>query len=82
MGSLKGFVLRLAGLGSAVSTVIACGRLIIYLVFGLVAVLALTGTFGRECYRDPAQKVLAILLGRKLPPDADWAKGRRSGRFR
>ena len=38
------------------------------LVLGLLILLALTGTFGQDRYRDAAQTVLMILLGRKSKP--------------
>jgi hypothetical protein len=62
MGSLKSFVPRLAGLSG---TVLVAGRLGVLLVLGLIILLAVTGVFGRDRYRDAAQAVLVILLGRK-----------------
>jgi len=64
MGSFKQIVSRLAGLSSAVGTVAVSGRIGVLLVFGLITVLALTGTFGPRDRREAAQAVLAILLGR------------------
>jgi hypothetical protein len=49
-------------------TLILSGRLGVLLILGLVVLLALTGAFGRDRYRDASQKVLAILLGRKSEP--------------
>ena len=70
MGSLMHAVPRLGSL-LCVAGVITAGRTCIFLAFGLVtvivaliAVLALTGTFGRPGTRTAAQAVLAILLGR------------------
>jgi hypothetical protein len=65
MGSLKSFVPRLAGMSG---TVLVAGRLGVLLILGLVILLAITGTFGRESHKDAAQTVLAILLGRKNKP--------------
>jgi hypothetical protein len=73
MGSLMHAVPRLGGL-FCVAGVITAGRIGIILAFGLVsvivaliAVLSLTGTFGRPGTRTAAQTVLAILLGRNQP---------------
>ncbi|HEX6521119.1 MAG TPA: hypothetical protein VF070_14100 [Streptosporangiaceae bacterium] len=73
MGSLMHAVPRLGGL-FCVAGVITAGRIGIFLAFGLltvivalIAVLSLTGTFGRPGTRTAAQTVLAILLGRNQP---------------
>ena len=41
----------------------------VLLLLGLVILLTVTGTFGREIHRDAAQAVLSILFGRKQPKD-------------
>jgi hypothetical protein len=69
MGSLKRIVGRIVGLSTAVGTIAVSGRIVIFLAFALIAILALTGTFGPDRYRDAAQAVLAILLG-PTPPRA------------
>jgi hypothetical protein len=70
--SLKHTLLSLGSLSAATATIAADGPIgvglvcgLIALAFSLVAVLALTGTFGRETHREDAQTVLAILLGRE-----------------
>jgi hypothetical protein len=59
---------RVVGLSSVLGAAAISGRLVIYLAFGLIAILALTGTFGSSRCQGAAQVVLAILLGRTLPP--------------
>jgi len=70
MSPLKRIVWPVAGLSSAICAGAACGRVVIYLAFGLIAMLALTGTFGPPRCQHAAQVVLAILLGRTLPREA------------
>jgi hypothetical protein len=77
MGSLKNTVLRLGGLSIAAGDIVVTGRIgvilgsvLIVLAFTLIAVLALTGTFGTDSRRQDAQAVLAILLGRTWPLEA------------
>jgi hypothetical protein len=67
MSPLKRIVWHVAGVSSVVGAVVVSGPIVIYLVFGLIAVLALTGTFGSPRCQEAAQVVLAILLGRTLP---------------
>jgi len=67
MSPLKRIVWPIAGLSSAVCAGAVCGQVVIYLAFGLIAVLALTGTFGPARCAHAAQVVLAILLGRTPP---------------
>lgn len=62
MSPLKHIVSHVAVVGA----VVVSGPIVIYLVFGLIAVLALTGTFGPSRCQAAAQVVLAILLGRPL----------------
>jgi hypothetical protein len=70
MSSLKRIFWRLTGLSSAVGAVALYGRIVILLTFGLIAILALTGTFGSQRCQQAAQVVLAILLGRTVPWEA------------
>jgi hypothetical protein len=67
MSPLKRIVWPVAGLFSAVCAGAVYGGIVIYLAFGLIAVLALTGTFASPRRQRAAQVVLAILLGRTLP---------------
>jgi hypothetical protein len=64
VSALRSFMPRLVGLGS----LMAAGRVAVILFLGLVVLLALTGTFGVKVYRESAQAVLSILLGRKDKP--------------
>jgi len=69
MGSLRAIVPRAGGMGAVASGIMVAGRLAVLLGLGLVIVLALTGTFAQDRYRDAAQTVLMILLGRKNKPE-------------
>jgi hypothetical protein len=76
MGSLRNAADRVLGLSAATGAIAVSGRIGIYLAFALIllvflliAVLALTSTFGPDRYREAAQKVLAIILGRQWPHD-------------
>jgi hypothetical protein len=70
----KRTLLSTGGLSTAIATIAAGGSIGVCLVcgllilgFGLIALLAVTGTFGHgECCEN-AQAVLAILLGRDQP---------------
>lgn len=60
------------GLSTTIAAIAVSGRMGVFLVAGLasfllllVAVLAITGTFGSKGCRHDAQAVLAILLGRR-----------------
>lgn len=60
------------GLSTVIAAIAVSGRMGVFLVAGLasflfllVAVLAITGTFGSKGCRHDAQAVLAILLGRR-----------------
>jgi hypothetical protein len=75
--SLKHIVPSVGSLSSAAVAVVIGGRTGLWLVcgllvlfFALIAILALTGTFGCDTTRRNAQIVLAILLGRDLVADA------------
>jgi hypothetical protein len=59
---------RVVSLSSVLGAAAVSGRIVLYLAFGLIAILALTGTFGSSRCQGAAQVVLAILLGRTLPP--------------
>lgn len=53
---------------------------LIFLTFALIATLAVIGTVGHEPYRNSAQVVLMILLGRRWPSqDQPPSTGARSG---
>lgn len=67
MDPLKRIVWHVAGVSSVVGAVVVSGPIVIYLVFGLIAILGLTGTFGSPRCQAAAQVVLAILLGRTPP---------------
>lgn len=78
---LKRTLLSLGGLSTTVATIavawqigvwLMCG--LIVLCFSLIALLALTGTFGQEKRREDAQIVLAILLGRDQSRGAGSAR--------
>lgn len=76
MSSLRRTAWRVAGLSSAMGALAVSGRIFIYLAFGLIATLALTGTFGSPRYQEPAQAVLAILLGRTPPRKPISSRGK------
>jgi hypothetical protein len=82
MSPLKRIVWPVAGLSSAVCAGAVCGQVVIYLAFGLIAVLALTGTFGSPRCQHAAQAVLAILLGRTLPHEAGSLQNKQVARRR
>lgn len=72
--SVRHSLLKLGSLSTAIGTITVGGPLgvglvcgLIALVFALIAVLALTGTFAEDKRREAAQTVLAILLGRDRP---------------
>lgn len=78
MGSLMHTVLRLGALSAGAGAIAVSRPIRLFLAFGLialyfnlVAVLALTGTFGAQDKREAAQAVLAILLGRNQPRGFD-----------
>jgi hypothetical protein len=82
--SPKHILLKLGGLSTAIWAIAADGAIGIWIVcglivlgFGLIAVLALTGTYAGEERREAAQTVLAILLGRDHPGSADSASRRK-----
>jgi hypothetical protein len=71
MGLLKHIVLRLGGGLSTAAAIAVIGRPgvflgfgLIILIFSLIVIVAMTGTFGPDGRREAAQAVLAILLGR------------------
>lgn len=68
MGSLKSIVPRAAGISSVAGAVMAGGQVVMFLLVGLLILIALTAIFGPERYRDSAQLVLMIRLGRKSKP--------------
>jgi hypothetical protein len=76
MSPLKRIMGSVAGLSSAVAAITVSGRIVIVLVFGLIAVLALTGTFGPDRCRADAKDVLAILLGRNRPRGAGSSRSK------
>lgn len=80
MSPLKRIVWPVAGLSSAVCAGAVCGRIVIYLAFGLIAVLALTGTFGSPRCQHAAQVVLAILPGRTVPREVSSFQGKQLAR--
>jgi hypothetical protein len=84
--SLKHTLLSLGGLSAATATIAADGPIGIGLVcglialgFGLVATLALTGTFAEDERREAAQTVLAILFGRERSPGVGSARQKSAG---
>lgn len=84
--SLKHTLLNLGGLSAAIATIAADGPIGIGLVcglialgFGLIATLALTGTFADDKRREAAQTVLAILLGREQSPGVSPARQKSAG---
>jgi hypothetical protein len=84
--SLKHTLLTLGGLCTGTATVAVDGPIGVGLVcgllalgFGLITILALTGTFGQETRREAAQTVLAILLGRDQPRGVGQVRRRSAG---
>ena len=82
MSPLKRIAWPVAGLSSAVCAGAVYGGIVIYLAFGLIAVLALTGTFGSARCQHAAQVVLAILLGRTLPREVTALQSKQVARGR
>lgn len=82
MSSFKSFAPRITGLLLTAAAITACGQIGVFLVVGLmfllialIIVLAITGVFGSDRHKQAAQTVLAILLGRSRPRDADPRSG-------
>ena len=80
MSPLKSLVWHVAGVSSVVGAVVVSGPIVIYLIFGLITILALTGTFGSPRCQAAAQVVLAILLGRTPPREVGSLRSRQVAR--